>query len=301
MPPRPSSSICSRCSHRLQWQRYSSSTVQRQSVPPESPNFIHVPEPVQAPSYEKRRPVKGTLPVPRNAFSKHREYRASEAFKAKATPEPMPRPEPHGPEAERIKYDRQLAFIRRQNMREGLSEIWARREKTRDALAKSSGLKRLRNARAAAAPAALDEVLTNPSIHPSTRLLLATGNVPGPAQQRSSSKFKLLELRKSAARHEALHNLYVNAQHFIVNEKQLNEEIDRVFGSDEVPIRWEGKHNGIWGLKDKPRTAAEMLSIENKGLAAVADVGAQERMKKIAEVLTGGKMSSIGGPQTPKA
>lgn len=177
-------------------------------------------------------------------------------------------------------------------------ELKDRQEKTHDFLGKSSGLKQMRNRRAATAPAPLDEILTDPTIHQSARLLISTGNAPGP-KDLTESKVPKHEAKKSRARREALHNLYVNAQHFIVNEQQLNEEIDTVFGNDETPLRWNGA-NSVWALPDKPRTTSEMLSVEQKGNRTVADEGAYKRMKQIAEELTGGKMSEIGGPKLQK-
>ena len=246
---------------------------------------------MQAPNYEPSKPIKGVLPVSRNIFGKHRDYRSTAAYKAQVTPEPKARPDPHGPEAERIAYKREMSFVRRQTLREGISEIWARKEERNEDLGRKSGLKRMRNERAARAAAPLDEVLTTPSMHPSVRLALATGNAPGPKPVRSS-QYPAMQAAKSAARKEALHNLYVNAQHFIVNEQQLNEEIDRVFGSDEMPVRWN-QTNGIWGLQEKPRTAGEMMAQTRSGKNSDVDTQGNERMRRIAETLTGGKNSDL--------
>jgi hypothetical protein len=43
-----------------------------------------------------------------------------------------------------------------------------------------------------------------------------------------------------------------------------------------------------------------MLSIDRKGVEKVADEGAYERMKRISEESTGGRMSEIGGPDRRK-
>ena len=182
--------------------------------------------------------------------------------------------------------------MRRQTLREGISEIWARREERSEREGRKSGLRALGNVRAAKAPAPMDEVLTSQSLHPSVRLALATGNVAGPKPV-APSKWPAVQERKSKERKEALHNLYVNAQHFIVNESQLNEEIEKVFGTDERPVRWN-QTNGIWGLDAKPRTASEMLNIEQRARETDVDAQGQQRMKRIAEVLTGGKASEIG-------
>jgi hypothetical protein len=234
------------------------------------------------------------LPVSRNVFGKHSEYRSTDSYKAQVTPEPAPRSEPHGPEAERITYSRNLSSVRRQTLREGITELWTRREKTHDVLSKRSGLKQLRNRKAATAPAPLDEILTNPTIHPTARLLIATGNAPGPTQNKKS-KYPALQKARSNERKEALHNLYVNAQHFIVNEQQLNANIDEVFGSDEYPLRWNLTGNSVWALQDKPPTVGDMVSADRSGGGTVVDEGGYERLKKIGEVLTGGRGSDIGG------
>jgi hypothetical protein len=176
-------------------------------------------------------------------------------------------------------------------LREGISEIWARKERTEEVQGRKSGLKVLRNKKAASAPAPLDETLTTPSLHPSVHLLLATNNAAGPSPTKPS-KYPEIQEQKSAARKEALHNLYVNAQHFIVNEAQLNDELEKVFGTDENPVRW-GETNGVWGLMEKPRTASEMLGIQRKGAGAEVDVSGAGRMKRIGDVLTGGAGSRL--------
>jgi hypothetical protein len=185
-----------------------------------------------------------------------------------------------------------MSMLRRQTLREGLSEIWSRSQRRGDEMGRASGLKQLRNRRAASAPPPLDETLTTPSLHPSARLLLATGNAPGPVPK-TPSKFPQHQQRRSLARRAALHNLYINAQSFIVTEAQLNAEIEKVFGTDEAPVRWN-QSNGVWGLEGRPRTVGDMLNLERKGDGKVVDEGGMGRMRRVVETLTGGRGSKLG-------
>ncbi len=118
---------------------------------------------------------------------------------------------------------------------------------------------------------------------------------------------KLANVEKQAtskieSRRDALHTLYMNACTFITTEKQLTAEIDRVF--DDPKLEWgDAASDGesIWN-KQPPATIATLLQ-EGTGRSERAEVGSaihrgetqryrtdQKRMKRIAEVLSGGKM-----------
>lgn len=83
----------------------------------------------------------------------------------------------------------------------------------------------------------------------------------------------------------------------MVEEKQLDEAIEKTFGTEEDPIGWNNK--GGMGLRSEgheglspwygsmPEGVGDMLTKLRGG----EGVGlAKERVKKVAEVLTGGKM-----------
>lgn len=95
-------------------------------------------------------------------------------------------------------------------------------------------------------------------------------------------------------RQSRLHDLYTNAREFIVNEEQLDDAIEKAFGSEEMPVRWHvGGQTSPTGTGASPWEGGipEGVSERLQKLRGGEGVGlAKERVKKVAEVLTGGKM-----------
>jgi hypothetical protein len=106
----------------------------------------------------------------------------------------------------------------------------------------------------------------------------------------ATNRWRRRQGNKRRQRLEAMHTLYMNARRFITTEKQLVEEINKVFPDGQNPD-WEldsqpGKN--IWNLGPPP-SIEQMIEKRFKD-----DLGkhrlAQERTKQIAEKLTGGKI-----------
>ena len=97
-------------------------------------------------------------------------------------------------------------------------------------------------------------------------------------------------------RRNALHTLYVNAGDFITTGKHLDGVIDRAF-DDKSQFRSDrSEGENIWNL-GYPETVQELLGKVNKSGRQTAMDSAEgntivtrERMRKIGEELTGGKM-----------
>lgn len=106
----------------------------------------------------------------------------------------------------------------------------------------------------------------------------------------SQARLEAKQAQKEIERKEHLQSLYVNARTFITTEEQLTAEIDRVFPEGENPA-WRNDHQpgeNIWNLGNPPT----VFNLANKTRANEAvrwDVS-QERVKKLGEALTGGKM-----------
>lgn len=101
---------------------------------------------------------------------------------------------------------------------------------------------------------------------------------------------------REETRRNALHTLYVNAGDFITTVKQLDGVIDRAF-DDNSQFRGDSSEGvNIWNL-GRPETVQELLRKANKSGRQTAldsaegnEIITRERMKKIGEELTGGKM-----------
>ncbi|CAO2657188.1 Nn.00g033140.m01.CDS01 [Neocucurbitaria sp. VM-36] len=279
-----------------------SSTPTSLALGPQSPNYIQVPKPLQ-PTFPIKPAVKGHLPIPRDVFKTRNPHpKESPTFLDRSTrpPKKVTVPGPYSRDAEYRLYKQRLADKRRVALQEGVKELHERKV-TSDAhyLSKIQEIGAFRRNVAMAPPRQVD-VLTQTSISKGIRDFL-TDALP------SSSRLTITNARRKAyrarlakvqaVRASRLHDLYTNAREFIVDEQQLDEAIEKAFGSEESPLGWDVKgnmgprHEGKEGLSPwhgpMPEGVGDML----QKLKGGEGVGlAKERVKKVAEELTGGKM-----------
>ncbi|KAL8886844.1 MAG: hypothetical protein Q9215_005493 [Flavoplaca cf. flavocitrina] len=314
-PPRLQSATCpylypSRCQRPHHPRLFSTTTPShRPSMGPESPNYIHVPRAPQPDAYYRPH-IKGILPTPRHIFPRTKkeapEIKTSDAYFAATTPEPSPAtlnaPKPKGidPSARRlIEWKSKIAEHRRRNLRESLVELRERKKKTDARLdARSAAKQRDRQARLSA-PTPADEKYTAASVLQST--LPSRSGLRDPDREariaQKQANFSAHDAMKKAERQNALHTLYMNARDFIVTEEKLNEAVERAFDPSSNQFDNESRRGlNIWNL-GYPETVKEHLERANKGEAgrAVERMSGfsgitDERMRRIGEELTGGKM-----------
>ncbi|KAL2818802.1 hypothetical protein BDW59DRAFT_126642 [Aspergillus cavernicola] len=276
----------------VQLRGFSSSSSLR--VGPESPNFIEVPRSIQ-PDLPPKPRVKGTLPVPREIFSSRRPDKPTEQYIAAATARPADQKkiqsdEPH---AEYREWKRKMADMRRQNLREGLLELHSRKQRTDNMMERRSREKQRRRERVLRQPEREDERLTRPSVvqemQPKRMPLL-----PDPEREarlaNSQARLESKKLDKELERQDALHSLYMNARTFITTEAQLAAEIENVFPEGENEA-WRSDHqhgDNIWNL-GLPQTVQNLVTEDRKFERKRWDL-IQDRVKKLGEQITGGKL-----------
>lgn len=105
---------------------------------------------------------------------------------------------------------------------------------------------------------------------------------------------------REEARRNALHTLYVNAGDFITTGKQLDGVIGKAFDDNSQFRSDRSEGVNIWNL-GYPETVQELLHRVNKSGKQTAmqsaegnEIVTRERMRKIGEELTGGKMLEEG-------
>ena len=287
---------------------FSTSSASRAPIPPESPDFIQIPRLVQ-PRQPFKVHLKGVLPIPRRILprsskasftrqGKRRIRKASPEYIAAVTPEPLV-DKTSGIDDEFVSWKVRQSELRRRNLREGLTELVQRKkenERRADRIATTN--RRIREA-LLYAPDRQDVYLTTPSVL-STQLPTKYHALPDPNRPARLAVQKQNVADMAAMREEtrrnALHSLYVNAGNFITTGKQLDGVIDRVF-DDNSQFR-SGSNDGIniWNL-GLPETVEQLLGKANKtGTQTALESGEgneiimKERMRKISEELTGGKM-----------
>jgi hypothetical protein len=298
MPPRVpvclarASGLSARCAF--------STSAPTQALGPQSPNYIDVPKPRQ-PTFPLTPDSKGHLPIPRDIFkTRNPQPKQSPQFLARTTRDAKDRkqPGPHSRDADLRLYKQRLTEVRKESLREGVKELHARKvaaDAAHLAHIQQSGAERTK---LAMAPRREVDVLTETSTDPGVRGFLA-GTLPAEKKNMKSRRraFNRKMAGHQAVREARLHSLYTNARHFIVNEEQLDEAIEKTFGTEEAPIGWDIKGNmglrteGKEGLSPWNGPMPEGVGDLLHKLRGGEGVGlAKERVKKLAEELTGGKM-----------
>lgn len=275
------------------------SSATRRRVGPESPNYVDVPQPIQ-PDLPSKKQVKGTLPVPREIFPRRRPDKPTEAYISSATPLPTKErttttaaADPHDPQTSHIEWKKQMAESRRQNLREGLLELYDRKQEMDKFMMRRSYAKQRRREEVLNQPEREDERLTRPSVV--QEMLPKRGGVlPDPEREArlATSRAKVEEARmnKRFEREDSVHTLYMNARNFITTEAQLAAEIERVFpdGENEAWLNDQQYGESIWNL-GVPTSVQSTVTEAKRNETARWDL-IQKRVKKLGEELTGGKI-----------
>ncbi|KAG9189843.1 hypothetical protein G6011_06711 [Alternaria panax] len=277
-----------------------SSTPASLALGPQSPNYIEVPKPLQ-PTYPPKPAVKGHLPIPRDVFkTRNKHPKESDTFISRSTKEPkqVKVPGPYSRDADYRLYKQRLAEKRRENLKEGVKQLHERKVASEaQYLAKIQAIGAKRR-ELATAPRREADILTETSVAKGIRDFLTDSLPPRPDMTKARSRAYQRRVAKiQQVRASRLHDLYTNAREFIVDEQQLDEAIEAAFGTEEKPVGWD--HRGVMGPRAEgkeglspwygplPEGVGDML---NK-LRGGEGVGlAKERVKKVAEELTGGKM-----------
>ncbi|MCJ1257415.1 hypothetical protein MMC24_005240 [Lignoscripta atroalba] len=287
---------CMLCQGSLRY--FNSSPSATTQIAPESPKFIEIPRLVQ-PHARPQPYIKGVLPVPRQVFPRGSKDKTTADYLAAVTPEPTSKKNLDSTDtsaAGYIEWKARLAATRRKNLREGLVELQYRKQKIDRHVAARSAFRRAEHERLVHQPEREDERLTNPSVTQEMTpghvgRLLDPNRKARVARKRANVEAK--EEGRWEERRNALHSLYMNARDFIVTEAELNKKVDEAFDDEFF-------QNGasIWDKYSQhaPETIQHMLNEANKtgnraisynqGYAGID----RQRVQRIAEELTGGKM-----------
>lgn len=291
---------CSRLPTQL---RNFSTTSSNLIVPPEAPHYIDVPLSVQEDQRIRRR-VRGVLPVPREIFPVRQSDKPSPAYLARATKDANRRTEPT---TEQMAWRQHMTDVRKQHLRDGLVELHQRKGSHIERMTARSTAKTSAREVLLRQPPREDDRLTSASIlkemKPVKQPTLPSPNQEGIlAVKRANVEKKAAEKREE--RRDSLHTLYMKARNFITTEEQLAEEVRNVFpdGTNQDWVNSRGQEApNIWGLGVPPTVANMVESIttstnpeRSQRAQSTTELGqynvSQDRLKKIAEELTGGKI-----------
>jgi len=139
----------------------------------------------------------------------------------------------------------------------------------------------------------LHDSLTRPTIHPAT---LDTGVKPDPdrfqkAQSRRAKRRNLDNARRDKRRAAVL-ELYHNATKFIVDERQLHEEVDKLF-SPHYFEKW-GDGQSVWDVWGPPPGMADIMAGTQGDMSKPETdrlrARSANRLRVLGEEMTGGKL-----------
>lgn len=303
MPPQPHLTTplrawrCPQCNRRA---AFSTSRPSR-AVGPEHPQYLPVPEPPQQ-TVPYHPPVKGSLPVPRNVLAgASGKDKTSDWWLDQVTQRPQ-RPVRHTP-GSREEWKVKMADSRRRNLREGLKTLRARQQhetRKRQDRAKERSEK---HEAALNAPEREDERIN--AITHGLDLDALFNHAPQDPHRDERLAHKRANVAQQAAlksseRLNHLHTLYMNARNFIVTPQQLDAAVEEAFGTPDKPVSYAkdgtvfDNAQSVW-VQGKPASVQDMLAAANGGgRGAVLTRGSievsRERMRRIAEELTGGGM-----------
>lgn len=244
--------------------------------------------------------MKGILPVPRDIFHKRLGGvdKVTPAYIDAATPtsnkDLAADPLVLEMDAARNEWKARMAERRKQNLREGLLALQARRRKTDAQLAARAQRSQAERQRLIDAGEREDDRLTNPSV---TALMQLGGGhkvLPDPHRAERvaemSARVAAKEAGRADERQEALHALYTRAKDFIINEQQLDAHIDRVFGTATNPVVFGARGSSVWA-NGSPPNLRDLSKKANTMAGNDVSERTVNRMRRMAEELTGGKMS----------
>ncbi|TPX19091.1 uncharacterized protein E0L32_011252 [Thyridium curvatum] len=279
--------------------------LQAVNIPPESPQFVKLPQPPQ--SSEKKYPrVKGRLPVPRDVFHHRTGHLKADpaAFVARAAPVSLAEQRGDTPKSDVEAQRRRLAESRRRSLASGIEGLWQRKQ-VRERQARDAGRANFNRNRHAAlfAPERADDVLTRATVRSSTAKQTAVLPDPDRAARAAASaeRTAAIALAKSEARRDALQQLYVAASKFIVDEAELEKTVDKLFSESYFRTQGNllgnmGAADSVWDTSGAPATVQSMVASLSRTSSKVVDSvqtdadRTRKRQLIIAETLTGGKM-----------
>ena len=193
-----------------------------------------------------------------------------------------------------------MTQLRKQHLREGLAELYARKQNQDREKKIRSDTKSAERARLVSQAEREDARLTNASVPAAMNPKLKQTFTEEDAlwmQEKRRQNIETHQSKKSAAQHDALHTLYMNARDFITDEEQLGAKIKEEFDDKNFGGHSSDPAKSYWDSQGPPDGIAEMvnrstMSRGRQGVSEKEDAWRrdQERMRKLAEGLSGGKM-----------
>lgn len=286
-------SICRSCRQRLATRakaRTFSTSVSRQVVPPESPYYIDVPASYQ-PYLPFKKPEKGALPTPRELFPARRPDKPSPEYLDRVAKEPLPKNVlPPRQLTASGKHKAKMAEVRRSQIREGLTSLYARKQAEIQAVARVSQAKQLQRNALLSQREREDARLTSisipkemdPNYQSTLQALEAEVATAKRIHETKVANLERVQQKKHAEKMDALHTLYMNARTFVTTEAEYKKLIEEQFTPSPSRAPEDGYRH------------ADFASAYNVKGMSMWNHGVPDSIKKMIETATGSKLKTMG-------
>jgi hypothetical protein len=202
------------------------------------------------------------------------------------------------PKSEEEARHRLMAAARRSAFASGIKGLYIRKTQREQRLRARSEARRQANIAAATAPERLDDVLTRSTVRAATALETTVAPDPNRFAAAEAARAQHLQQEeiKAEARRDALAQLYVAAQNFIIDEAELEKRVNAIFTADHHKYGSTDRGQSIWDSTSSPISVADMqaeLTGSSNRLTERKRSPAHKttmRQKAVAEELTGGKL-----------
>ena len=240
------------------------------------------------------------MPIPRELFPASRPDKPSPEYLANVTPEAKT-PIDYSKLSETGQYKYRQAQKRKDYLREGLTQLYKRKQHATQRMQFRADEKQAERARLLSQAEREDARLTNVSI-PSEmqpdKKTESSSHAELEIHESKSANAARSEVTKTELRKDQLHTLYMNSRDFITSEEQLTQKIDEEFSDNKFREGGKSLNLSKWDSEGRPESIADLvnrsiISPRKRNDGDQLDTvfkRDQERMKRIAEKLSGGKI-----------
>jgi hypothetical protein len=257
------------------------------------------------PEFYPPKAKKGYHPQTKDIFPKNRPEKKFPAYLTTVTRDPKELPDPEAANASpKILYKARMAALRRSHLREGITQLLARKRWQENQQHLRSQMKQAESQRLVSQSPREDERLTNNTVpqamSPDMPINFNTAAEAQGTYDRKMANVARVTAAQNTFKTDALHTLYMNSRNFITTEEQLRAAVVKEFDEKKFQADFGATSKSMWsyGPPDDIKALIDgqwtpTSAQEGNRLRSLSDTTAkrlQERVKRVAEKLSGGKI-----------
>jgi hypothetical protein len=257
------------------------------------------------PDFYPPKAKKGYLPETKDIFPKNRPEKKTTDYLVALTRDPKKPVDLDAANASpKILYKARMAALRRSHLRQGITQLLARKRWQENQQQLRSQMKQAESQRLVNQGPREDERLTNNTVpqamSPDMPINFNTAAEAQATYDRKIANVARVAATQEAFKTDALHTLYMNSRNFITTEEQLRAAVVKEFDRKEFQPGTGATSKSMWsyGAPDDIKALIDgqwtpTSAQEGNRMRTATDATAkrlQERVKRVAEKLSGGKI-----------